>query len=64
MGSKYDKLAEYLEKEFFTVAELRNLVNNELVSNVSKEDYNIEHENCSKYSVHLTDGSVYFIYVQ
>ena len=53
----------FLVKKKFSLNELRELVNNNLVANITKDGYDKEHKNAPKYSVILENGEIYYVYI-
>ena len=65
MSDEYDKLANRLIKEYFKLDEIRQLVNHDLVSQISQEEStDKEHPNCRKFAIKLVNGDLYYIYVK
>ena len=64
LSDEYDKLANRLIKEYFSLDEVRKLVNNDLVAKIAQEEPDREHPNCRKFALKLTNDDLYYIYVK
>ena len=62
--NEYDQFTKKLMKEYFSMNELREIVNHPLVAGVLSEEPDDRHKNAAKYSIKLTDGDIYYVYVK
>lgn len=62
--SDYDKLMKIVDKEVISIKELRFITNDELVAEVREAKSDERHKGLPKYDVRLTNGEIYFVYVQ
>ncbi len=64
MNREYDNFTKLLLKKYFTINDLRKLIDNDFVANVSKQDSDKEHPQYIKYMLKLIDGDIYYVYVK
>ena len=64
LSDEYDKLANRLIKEYFSLEEIHRFINNELVASIVQETPDKEHPNCKKFALKLTNDDLYYIYVK
>ncbi len=60
----YDKFTKMLAKQFFTMDQIRSMIENDFVEVITKEEFDKLHPDKTKYAVKLTDGDVYHVYVK
>ena len=63
MGN-YDELMRIVDKEVITVTQLRNITNDELVSQISETKPDPKRKNYFRYEIRLTNGEIYFVFVK
>lgn len=61
---EYERFTKYLAKGYFTLNEVRKLIENDFVANVSPEEPDPNHKSFIKYSIKLVDGDIYYVYAQ
>ena len=60
---EYEKFTKLLAKEYFTLKEVRQFIDNDFVANVVELGPDPQRKNYVKYSVKLVDGDVYYVYI-
>lgn len=62
--SDYDKLMRIVDKEVININELRQIVNDDLVAQMSKTNPDPRRKNYFRYEIKLTNGEIYFVFVK
>lgn len=63
MGN-YNKLMKLFDKEVISFQELREITDDELVSEVLKAAPDNRYKDMYKYEIHLTTGDIYYAYIK
>lgn len=58
------KIMKVLDKEIISMAELRELMNNELITEVRSMRSDNKHKDLPKFDVRLENGDMYFVYLK
>ena len=53
-----------VDKELVSVKELRQITNDELVSQISETKPDSKRKHCFRYEIRLTNGEIYFVFVK
>lgn len=62
--SDYNDLMKIVDKELVSVKELRQIIKDELVSQISETKPDPKHKHCLRYEIRLTNGEIYFVFVK
>ncbi len=62
--SDYNDLMKIVDKELVSVKELRQITNDELVSQISETKPDPKRKHCFRYEIRLTNGEIYFVFVK
>ena len=62
--SNYDNLVKIIDREVISVKELRQITNDELVSQITKTKPDQKRKYYFRYEVRLTNGEIYFVFIK
>lgn len=60
----YKRLVKIIDKELISFKELRQITNDELVTQISEAKPDDKYKSCLKYNIKLSNGELYFVYVK